>query len=112
MEKIKEEKSNCEINPEILNLPNDIKDFKANNIQENFLFIGNLLKSNNLPYKKYGIFLTRKQLTLEVNPPIKELYENGFVQELMSILENFWTEENIVVRKIPNKIPIKILKRL
>jgi hypothetical protein len=99
MEKLKEEKSKCEINPENLNLPNDIKDFIANNIQENFLFIGNLFKSNNLFYKKYGIYLIRKQLTLEANPPIKELYENGFVQELMSILENLWNDENIVVRK-------------
>ena len=76
MEKLKEEKSKCEIYPENLNLPNDIKDFIANNIQENFLFIGNLFKSNNLFYKKYGIYLIRKQLTLEANPPIKELYES------------------------------------
>ena len=100
MERIKEEKSKLEINPDNLNLSSDVTEYKAKNLQENLQFISNLLKSNNLPYKKYGIYLTRKQLTLEINAPFKEIYENGFIQELMSILEKHWNDENIVVRKI------------
>lgn len=57
----------------------------------------NLLKSNNISYIKYGIFLTRKQLTLELNPPLNEFIRLGFTQQLSNVLESFITDEQIVV---------------
>ncbi len=57
----------------------------------------NLLKSNNFSYIKYGIYLTRKQLTLELNPPVNDFIRLGFTQQLISALESFMTDDQIIV---------------
>lgn len=46
---------------------------------------------------KFGIYLARKQLTLELNPPIHDFIRLGYIQQLLSLLESFMTDENIVV---------------
>lgn len=57
----------------------------------------NLLKSTNLNYIKYGIYLTRKQLTLELNPPVNQFHDLGFIQLLLDVLEKMITDEQAVV---------------
>lgn len=98
MEKKKdEEKSPLEIKIENLNLPSEVSNYDAKNMEDYFEFIFNLLNSTNFSYIKFGIFLTRKQMTLQMNPPIKAFLERGIIQQLMSNLETKYTDEQVVV---------------
>ena len=96
------EKSDLQIKTENLNLPSEIINYDAKSLEDYFEFIFNLLKSTNFSYIKFGVFLIRKQLTLENNPPIRDLCDRGIVHQLLSNLEVQITDEQIVVRK--NKI--------
>lgn len=93
------ENCNLFIKPENLNLPAEIINYDAKNIEDYFEFIFNLLKSDNFTYIKFGIYLIRKQLTIENNPPILELCDKGLVHQLLSNLEMQITDEQVVVRE-------------
>ncbi len=91
------EKCELQIKIENLNLPSEIINYDAKNLDDYFDFIFNLLKSTNFSYIKFGIYLIRKQLTLENNPPISELCDKGIVHQLLSNLEMQITDDQVVV---------------
>lgn len=62
-------------------------------------FIRELLLSSDINYIKFGILHLRKQLILEVNPPVLELVKNGFMNSLLNLLEKYINVDSIVVRR-------------
>lgn len=60
-------------------------------------FIKELLLSSDINYIKFGILHLRKQLILEVNPPVLELVKNGFMNSLLNLLEKYINVDCIVV---------------
>ena len=62
-------------------------------------FIKELLLSSDINYIKFGILHLRKQLILEVNPPVLELVKNGFMNSLLNLLEKYINVDSIVVRR-------------
>jgi len=99
LEKNSQTREKCELQIKIenLNLPSEISNYDAKSLDDYFDFIFNLLKSTNFSYIKFGIYLIRKQLTLENNPPIRELCEKGIVHQLLSNLEMQITDEQVIV---------------
>jgi hypothetical protein len=65
-------------------------------------FIRELLSSSDVNYIKFGILHLRKQLTLEVNPPILELVKNGFMNILLNLLEKYINVDSVVVSSHKN----------
>ena len=55
--------------------------------------------SSDINYIKFGILHLRKQLILEVNPPVLELVKNGFMNSLLNLLEKYINVDSIVVRR-------------
>lgn len=58
----------------------------------------NLLKSDKIPYIKYGIYLIRKQTSIENSPPIIDLCNMGVVEFLLKNLEILIKDEQAIVR--------------
>jgi hypothetical protein len=53
-----------------------------------------------LNYVKFGIFNIRKQLALEVNPPILEIMREGIMPILLNIMDLYLSHETIVVKLV------------
>lgn len=60
-------------------------------------FVTMLLNSKDLNYVKFGVLHIRKQLTLEMNPPILELTKAGIIPMLLNVLDQHITHDSIVV---------------
>ena len=57
------------------------------------------MSSTDINYVKFGILHLRKQLTLEVNPPIMEIVSQGYMNVLLNLLDKYMNQDSIVVIK-------------
>jgi hypothetical protein len=60
-------------------------------------FIKELITSNELDYVKYGVYLVRKQMSVEKNVPTDHMIENHIPELLLSLMDKYLMDDTITV---------------